>query len=79
MTRKILFTVAIACGAVLGGCDSSPTETEGRAQFDGRPRTTTSSTTSGGNIGDPCTPETYTGPYRCLPDPNHAGGYIISY
>jgi hypothetical protein len=35
--------------------------------------------TSGGQIGDPCDPETYAGPYRCVPDPNVMGGYVIAY
>ena len=85
MTRKFLFTVAIACGAAVSGCESSPTDADGtRPQFDGRTRTSTtntppSNTTSGGSIGDPCDPVTYNGPYRCIPDPNHDGGYIIAY
>ena len=29
-------------------------------------------------IGDPCDPETYSGPYRCLPDENSVSGYAIA-
>ncbi|HEX6694315.1 MAG TPA: hypothetical protein VF035_06470 [Longimicrobiales bacterium] len=81
MTRKILFTVAIVCGAALAGCDSSPTDPDSsRPQFDGRSRNVPmNTTTSGGSVGDPCDPVTYEGPYRCIPDPNNANGYIISY
>ncbi len=64
-----------------------------RPQFDGRGKTTTTttaapaapkdstgttqSTNGGGNPGDPCDPETYNGPYRCVPDPNSPSGYVI--
>jgi hypothetical protein len=63
-------------------------------QFDARSRTTTTTTTttapaaptqspatttgSGGEIGDPCDPATYDGPYHCVPDPNRQGGYVIA-
>jgi hypothetical protein len=29
-------------------------------------------------IGDPCNPETYSGPYRCVPDENSVSGYAIA-
>ena len=31
-----------------------------------------------GEIGDPCDPETYAGPYRCVPDENSVSGYAIA-
>ena len=31
-----------------------------------------------GEIGDPCDPETYSGPYRCVPDDDSVSGYAIA-
>jgi len=31
-----------------------------------------------GNIGDPCDPATYNGPYRCVPDSGSRTGYSIA-
>jgi hypothetical protein len=42
------------------------------------PTKPTTTSTSGGNIGDPCDPETYDGPYRCVPDSNSVSGYAIA-
>lgn len=33
---------------------------------------------TGGNIGDPCDPETYEGPYECVPDERSVSGYAIA-
>ena len=44
----------------------------------GTTTTTAASGGSGGEIGDPCDPETYDGPYRCIEDPNSDSGYIIA-
>ncbi len=87
MTRKF-FTVAAFAGCVLmAGCDSSPIAPDDtRPQYDGRTRRTTSApadttvattNSSGGNVGDPCDPATYVGPYNCVPDGRN--GYIIAY
>ena len=90
MTKKLIFALVVACGAGVAACDSSPTD-GGRPQYDvtGKRTTTTTAakppgdtltaTMSGGNIGDPCDPETYTGPYRCILNPNGDGGYIVAY
>ncbi|HUF51875.1 MAG TPA: hypothetical protein VMN60_13700 [Longimicrobiales bacterium] len=40
--------------------------------------TTAASGGSGGEIGDPCDPETYDGPYRCVEDPDSDSGYAIA-
>jgi hypothetical protein len=34
--------------------------------------------TGSGEIGDPCDPETYDGPYMCVEDPNSISGYAIA-
>jgi hypothetical protein len=95
MTRKIVMVAMLACAGFMTACDSSPSAPDGlRPQYDGRTRRTTTTTTTtstapgdttavvqdaGGAIGDPCDPETYVGPYRCIPDPNNDGGYVIAY
>ena len=44
------------------------------------PQTTTTAagTPPTGEIGDPCDPETYDGPYNCVEDPNSISGYAIA-
>ena len=44
----------------------------------GRTMTTSSDTETGGEIGDPCDPATYDGPYRCVEDPDSESGYAIA-
>jgi hypothetical protein len=93
MNKKTLLTVAFASGLFFAGCDSSPSAPDARGpQFDNHGKKPTSTTTtrtttmqndstdlsSGGSIGDPCDPETYSGPYRCIPDPNNDGGYVLA-
>ncbi|MEO5510168.1 MAG: hypothetical protein ABIV28_05035 [Longimicrobiales bacterium] len=91
MNGKTLLTIVFAGGLFVAGCDSSPIAPDANApQYDGigkkKAPTTTSTTTTttttqsstGDNIGDPCDPETYSGQYRCIPDPNVDGGYIIA-
>jgi hypothetical protein len=63
--RKVaVVVVGIVAGAVLGSC-AVDKMTEPKVQLD--------------VVGDACDPDTYQGPHRCVPDPNHVGGYIISY
>ena len=45
------------------------------------PQTTTTMAASAPpteQIGDPCDPETYSGAYRCVEDPNSLSGYAIA-
>ena len=68
MRNKLLLGTLVFAALAMGACEQSATEpTAVRPQFEG------------GNLGDPCDPATYQGPYRCIPDPNHDGGYIIAY
>lgn len=83
-------TLAVLLASALGtaaACDRSPTDSGNtRPQYDGRTRRTTTTTTTSApgdststpGLGEPCNPETYNGPYRCIADPNSASGYIVA-
>jgi hypothetical protein len=87
MSKRILAGLFLVCSLGAAACDSSPTDDGTRPQFDGRSRrtTTTTATTAsdstyvGPGIGEACDPETYAGPYRCIPDPNADSGYVVAY
>jgi hypothetical protein len=59
--RLSTLPIAFALSAALIACDQSMTGVEPvKPQFDNE--------TPG--LGEPCDPETYNGPYQCLPGPN---------
>ena len=67
MRRKFMLAAVVLMSMGAAACEQSATEpAQVRPQFDG------------GVIGEPCDPATYDGPYRCIPDPNNDGGYVIA-
>lgn len=85
--RKMVLAVLLAGGIGAAACDVSPTDSGNvRPEYYGKNRTRTQSTTAPGDststqpgIGEPCNPETYSGPYNCVADPNSVSGYIVAY
>lgn len=87
--KKMMLAVLLASAVGAAACDRSPTDSGNvKPQYDGRTRvqtqtTQTTQTTAPGDttstpgLGEACNPDTYSGPYHCVADPNSATGYIV--